>query len=198
MTEVMKKTGSLVAGATGTIAVAVSNLGTYMHEYGHKVVSETLFTGPEGSITIGSFIDVVREGGGYFGYYERGTETGLTSLGSLLGEDLSNAMVSAAGPGVDVATSLGLYAVGRCFDEKRPYAALAMKTAGILYFLSPLNHAIGASTFCDGYNDINNFAYETGIPDNLAAGAVALSLPILALSLRKIKKNAKMKKNNLH
>lgn len=197
MIENMKKTGSIIAGTTGIIAIAVSNLGTYMHEYGHKVFSESLFTGPEGSITINSFIDTLRGKEYYFGFYERGAETGLTSLGNLLGEDLSNAMVSAAGPGVDLATSLGSYAVGSCLNEKRPYTSLAMKTAGILYFLSPLNHAIGASTLRDGYNDINKFAEGIGVPDNSAAAVVALSLPILAISLRKIKKNAKMKKSTI-
>ena len=185
--DVHKKAGAALAGAGATIAVTVTNLGTYMHEYGHKLASEALFTGPEGSITINSFLDVtVRRKGNLFGFYQRET-TGLTSLGKQLGENLSEAIFSAAGPMVDTTISLGLYAVGNAIEKKHPYVGLGLMSAGALYFVSPLNHAYGAC-FGSGMNDVSYFADELDIPAIAPAAAIALSLPLLAVALKRAKK----------
>ena len=191
--DIIKKGGAILAGTSATAAVVISRLDIYLHEYGHKVASEALFTGPEGSITIHSFFGVPKENGIIeLGFYEREV-TGLTSLGTQLGYDLSRAMVSSAGPGAGIAVSLGWYAVGSAFDEKRPYTALAMKTAGYWYFfMSPLGDALVAM---DSGSDVYKLAKKLDVSPTVPAAAISLSLPILALAiyLKKARKRAKAK-----
>jgi len=176
----------LISGLTGVIAtveIAVSDMGTFIHESAHGQADHLFYRVVESEIKINSFIETLFSNNKLFGYYNSRTN-GLSEIGELLGEDVSDALVSAAGPAADTSVSLGLFIVGDYIKKYHPNTSIALKSAGLTYFTAPLNHFYQLLTSNNG--DLHNFSERLQISPIFTALLLLFTLPAAYL-MTKIK-----------
>lgn len=169
------------ASALGLATYAVSDAypGTYLHELGHKAAINTLFRNADAQVSVTPF-----RGGA-----TRWTGEQFSELGSSLGMENSRAIVSAAGPAVDLFSSLASFAVGFKVRKKHPNLGAAMMgyagfrvARSLIYALTPCK-----TSACHGH-DFQNFAKFAGVPAWVSAAVFAAALPVEYLVLKALEK----------
>lgn len=154
----------------------------YLHELGHKVAAEALYTNPRTSISIDPFK------GGVMRWYP----SELSPLGQRLGENGSRAAVAAAGPAVDTLTSVALFGMGFKMRKTNPVIGHAMMGyAGMnmanitMYAASGIGKTLAESR---GHDFLNLQAFA-GIPPWVSTVALASVLPAQYLIMRALEKD---------
>jgi hypothetical protein len=170
------------ASALGLATYGVSSAypGTFLHELGHKAAIDTLFKEAGAQVSVTPF-----KGGA-----TRWSGKHFTELGSSLGMENSRAIVSAAGPAVDLFSSLASFAVGFKVRKKHPNLGAAMMgyagfraASSVMYALTPCK-----GTSCNGH-DFQNFAKFAGVPAWVSAVVIAAAIPVEYLVLKALEKN---------
>ncbi len=152
----------------GAYLVSDAYPGTYLHELGHKAAIGALFKDAEAKISVKPF-----QGGG-----TRWSGKHFTHLGTSLGMENSRAIVSAAGPAVDLFSSLASFATGFKLRKQHPnLGAALMGYAGfraarsVMYALTPCKDSM-----CSGH-DFQNLAKFAGVPTWVSAAIFAAAIP---------------------
>ena len=170
---------SVIAGVLATILMALTNLGTYVHESAHKLMAHLLYRITSERLQMFPFLDtLLQRHGKKYGLYEY-TSDGLTTIGQYLGQNISSALVYISGPIIDTAISLILYTLGHFLREINPNLSIALRAAGLVYFLSILNHVRG--TIISKIGDLYSFSEKININPLVIALIFAISLPILVV-----------------
>ena len=172
------------SGFYGGIAHTVGTLypTTYLHELGHKVAAHSLFEGVQSTITVKPL-----QGGSL-----RWRAQGLSALGERLGYEGSRAAVAAAGPMVDVVTSMAAFGAGYKMRHRHPivaqtmmgYAAANMANL-TLYAASGIGKTLASSP---GHDFLNLQAFA-GIPCWASTAVLASLLPAQFLVMRALDQN---------
>ena|SRR3989344_1925484 len=192
----------ILSGAVGTAATVgatVSGLTTFVHEYSHAGVNRVLYNVTEDKVTVNPIVDtLLGQNNGLFGFYTSSC-AGLSSVGKVLGNDLSDALYSLAGPLADTSIAIGLYVVGHSLQERHPKISSGLRAAGATYFIGSLMHAWGSAyinyKYGEGEDDISKFSESLHINPYIAPAGIALALPLVALLCHFKNKKRRIQKN---
>lgn len=153
-----------------TYVASAAGPGTLLHEFGHKWAADALFENAQPHVEFTPF-----KGG-----VTRYQPSPLSHLGESLGEDKSRGLRSAAGPAMDLFSSMAIFAAGHKMRHKHPNAAAAMMgyasyraASATLYALSPAKWG----------HDFAGMQKNLGIPIWASAAVFAAALPLEYLVL---------------
>lgn len=149
----------------------------YLHELGHKIAAEQLYSNPRTSITVNPFK------GGAMRWYP----SALSPLGEKLGANGARAAVAAAGPAVDVLTSVALFGAGYKLRKKHPMVGHAMMGYAGMNMANITAYAasgIGKTLAQSAGHDFLNLQAFAGIPPWVSMVALASILPAQYLIMR--------------
>jgi len=174
----------LTGGALGTAAWlgATAFPSTYLHELGHKVAIQTLYSGAHAEITVNPF-----KGG-----VTKWSASGLSPLGEQLGAHGSRSVVAMAGTAMDALSSVALFAAGYKVRKKNPVIGNAMMGYGVMNMTNSTLYAAsgigkGAATAKAGH-DFVTLQTQLGIPCWASTAVVASLIPITYLVVRSLDK----------
>lgn len=168
----------------GGIAHTVGSLypTIYLHELGHKVAAHTLFDGVQSTITVNPL-----QGGSL-----RWRPQGLSELGQRLGYEGSRAAVAAAGPMVDVVTSMAAFGAGYKMRHRHPVVAQTMMgyaAANMANLTLYAGSGIGKTLASSPGHDFLNLQAFAGIPCWVSTAVLASLLPAQYLVMRALDQN---------
>ncbi|MBS2036503.1 hypothetical protein JST97_16040 [bacterium] len=171
-------------GAIGAGAYLLGTAGptTYLHELGHKLAVQTLYSGTTADISIEPF-----KGG-----VTKWSAQGLSPLGEHLGSHASRSVVAMAGTAMDALSSCALFAAGYKLRKKHPLAGNAMMGYGIMNMTNSTLYAAsgigkGAAAAKAGH-DFVTLQTQAGIPCWASTAVVASLIPLTYLLMRSLDK----------
>ena len=171
-------------GALGTAAYlgGTAYPSTYLHELGHKIAIEHLYSGAQADISVTPF-----KGG-----VTRWRAEGLSPLGEHLGSAGSRSAVAMAGTAMDALSSCALFAVGYKMRKSRPMAGSALMGYGVMTMANSTLYAasgIGktAATAKAGH-DFLTLQTQLGVPCWVSTAVVASLIPLTYLAMRAFEK----------
>lgn len=171
-------------GALGAAAYLGSTAGPsiYLHELGHKMAVQTLYSGTTATISVDPF-----KGG-----VTKWSAQGLSPLGQHLGEHGARSVVAMAGTAMDALSSCALFAAGYKLRKKHPIAGNAMMGYGIMNMTNSTLYAAsgigkGAAAAKAGH-DFVTLQTQMGIPCWASTAVVASLIPLTYLVMRSLDK----------